>query len=64
MRNVAISVKGTIATITIDLSKTYGPSSTGKSIIVASTQGTKSIPGTEVKLGINAYLASDSPMPV
>ena len=53
-KNVSIAVKGTIATITIDLSKTFGPSSSGKTIIVASTEGNQAI-GEGVILGLNAY---------
>jgi hypothetical protein len=55
MKNVVITVKGTIATITLDLSKKFGPSSSGKTIIVASTEGNKPIEGSEVILGLTAY---------
>ena len=54
MKNVEVTVKGTIATITVDLSKEYGPSSSGKTIMVASTEGNMDvIPG--VMLGLNVY---------
>ena len=55
MKNIAIELKGNIVTITLDISQTYGKSSSGKSIIVASTEGNVTIPGTDVKLGLNAY---------
>jgi hypothetical protein len=55
MKNVEMSVDGNIMTIKVDLSKEYGPSSSGKTIIVASTEGNVSIPGREEKLGLNVY---------
>jgi hypothetical protein len=55
MKNVEMSVNGNILTIKVDLSKEYGPSSSGKTIIVASTEGNVSIPGREEKLGLNVY---------
>jgi hypothetical protein len=44
------------AVITIDLNERGGLSSSGKSIIVATTEGNKSIPGTNVIIGINCYV--------
>ena len=55
MKNVEMSVDGNILTIKVDLSKEYGPSSSGKTIIVASTEGNVSIPDREEKLGLNVY---------
>ena len=55
MKNVEMSVAGNILTIKVDLSKEYGPSSSGKTIIVASTEGNVSIPDREEKLGLNVY---------
>ena len=55
MKNVEMSVEGNILTIKVDLSKEYGPSSSGKTIIVASTEGNVSIPDREEKLGLNVY---------
>lgn len=55
MKNVEMSVDGNILTITVDLSKEYGPSSSGKTIIVASTEGNISIPDREEKIGLNVY---------
>ena len=56
MKNVEMSVEGNVLTIMVDLSKDYGPSSSGKTIIVASTEGNISIPNREEKLGLNVYL--------
>jgi hypothetical protein len=45
-----------ILTIKIDLKQRHGISASGKSEIVASTGGNVEIPGTGVKVGINAYV--------
>ncbi|CUS32131.1 MAG: hypothetical protein IPP12_04065 [Nitrospira sp.] len=55
MKNVEMSVDGTVLTIKVDLSKEFGPSSTGKTIIVASTEGNVSIPDRQEKIGLNVY---------
>ncbi len=56
-QNVSIEVtKDNKAIITIDLSHRGGLSGSGKSIIVASTGGNVTIPGTQVILGLNAYV--------
>lgn len=56
MENVVMTVKGNKLTVEIDLSKDFGESSSGKSIVVATTSGNVSVPGREdVKIGINAY---------
>lgn len=55
MKNVEMNVEGNILIIKVDLSKEYGPSSSGKIIIVASTEGNVSIPDHEEKLGLNVY---------
>ncbi len=55
MKNVEMSIEGTILTIKIDLTKEYGPSSSGKTIIIASTEGNVSVPDREEKIGLNVY---------
>lgn len=55
MKNVEMRVEGTMLTITVDLSKEFGPSSTGKTIIVASTEGNVTIPNRQEKVGLNVY---------
>ena len=55
MKNVQIAVEGNILTIKVDLSKEFGPSSSGKTIIVASTEGNVSVPDREEKVGLNVY---------
>jgi len=55
-KNCDFKVEGTKLTITVDLSKDFGPSSSGKSIVIASTEGNISIPGKEeIKIGLNIY---------
>lgn len=55
MKNVELTVDGTMLTITVDLSKDFGPSSSGKTTIIASTEGNVSIPDREEKIGLNIY---------
>ena len=55
MKNVEMTVEGNILTINVDLSKEFGRSSSGKSIIVASTEGNVSIPNRQEKVGLNVY---------
>ena len=56
MKNVEMSVKGNVLTITVDLSKNQGLSSSGKSNVIATTEGNISVPGKEeVKIGLNIY---------
>jgi len=56
MKNVEIKVEGNILTIKVDLTKEFGPSSSGKTIIIASTEGNVPIDGyEEAKIGLNIY---------
>ncbi len=56
MKNIEMSVAGDVLTIKVDLSKTFGKSGSGKSTIIASTEGNVSVPGKEeVKIGLNVY---------
>ncbi|MHB1698410.1 MAG: hypothetical protein ACYCSQ_09955 [bacterium] len=56
MKNIEMNVNGDILTIKVDLSKTFGKSSSGKSTIIASTEGNLSVPGKEeIKIGLNVY---------
>ena len=56
MKNIEMKTTNNILTIKIDLSKTHGPSSSGKTTIVASTQGNKPIDGfPNHYIGINCY---------
>lgn len=55
MKNVEMSMSGSILTIKVDLSKEFGPSASGKTIIIASTEGNISVPDREEKVGLNVY---------
>ncbi len=56
MKNVEMTVDENILTIKVDLSKEFGESSSGKSIIIASTEGNQAVPENEdVKVGLNVY---------
>jgi len=56
MKNCEMKIAGNILTITVDLAKDFGKSASGKSIIIASTEGNVSVPDKEdVKIGLNIY---------
>jgi len=50
-----ISVTGKTVSVTFDLDESEGRSTSGKSIIVASTHGAQPIEGTTLMLNLNAY---------
>ncbi len=56
MKNIEMSTEGNVLTIKVDLAQRFGKSSSGKSTIVASTEGNQSVPGhEEIKIGLNVY---------
>lgn len=56
MKNVDVKVTGDKLVITVDLSKSFGLSASGKSTTIATTAGNVSVPGREeVKIGLNIY---------
>jgi hypothetical protein len=56
MKNCDMKLTGNILTITVDIAKDFGKSASGKSIIIASTEGNISIPENEdIKIGLNVY---------
>lgn len=56
MKNVEMRLNGNILTIEVDVTKEFGLSSSGKSLIIASTEGNVSIPEKEeIKIGLNIY---------
>ena len=56
MKNVAMNVSGNTLTITINLAEAGTMSKSGKSIVLASTEGNVSAPGgNDVKVGLNVY---------
>jgi hypothetical protein len=56
MKNVEMAIEGNVLTLKVDLSKEFGPSASGKTIIIATTEGNVVIPGhEETKVGLNVY---------
>lgn len=53
MKNVAMVVGETLLTIKVDLSNEFGPSVSGKTIIIVSTEGNVTIPNREEKVWFN-----------
>ncbi len=54
-KNVRMSVDGDILTITVDLSLEFGPSRSGRTTIVASTEGNQLVFDRSEKIGLNVY---------
>lgn len=56
MKNIEMSVKENVLVVKIDLGKECGKSSSGKSILIASTSGNVEVPECDgYKIGINCY---------
>lgn len=56
MKNVRMETKDNILTITVDLSRSFGPSKSGKTIIIASTEGNQQLGSTPaIVVGLNVY---------
>jgi hypothetical protein len=56
MKNVNLKVTGKILTIEVNLEERLGKSASGKTTIVATTEGNLSVPGfPDIKLGLNCY---------
>ncbi len=60
MKNIEMSVETDTLTMKVDLSQEFGPSKSGKTIIVASTEGNIAIPGRSEKIGMNIYRSPGS----
>ncbi len=59
MKNVEMIVEGDTLLIRVDLMKEFGRSKSGKTIIVASTEGNATVPGRKEKIGLNVYRYPD-----
>jgi hypothetical protein len=55
MKNVDLKIEKKRLVIEIDLSKEFGPSESGKTIIIASTEGSQKIGVEDIVLGLNVY---------
>jgi hypothetical protein len=59
MKNVEMTIEGDILIVKVDLSKDFGPSKSGKTVIVASTEGNAPVPGRRERIGLNVYRYPD-----
>ena len=59
MKNVEMTVEEDTLIIKVDLTKDFGQSKSGKTIIVASTEGNATVPGRNEKIGLNVYRYPD-----
>jgi hypothetical protein len=56
MKNIKMKVEGEILTIRINLAEDFGASRTGKTRIIASTEGNKPVEGKPgIFVGVNCY---------
>ena len=56
MKNVQMKIDGSVLTITVDLSVAGTPSKSGKSKVLASTEGNVALAAfPEIKMGLNIY---------
>jgi hypothetical protein len=53
MKNVEMKMDGKKLVITVDTSKEFGPSKSGKTLIIGSTEGNQTI--GDVTVGLNVY---------
>ena len=54
MKNIDIQLDGDKLTITVDLTKRFGLSSSGKTHIIASTEGNQAVK-PDIYVGVNVY---------
>ena len=59
MKNIEMVVEGDTLIVRVDLTKNFGPSRSGKTVIVASTEGNVSVPDRDEKIGVNVYRYPD-----
>ena len=56
MKNVKMTRKGSMLVIEVDLSQDFGPSKSGKTRIICSSEGNVTVPGDEgAVIGLNVY---------
>jgi len=54
-KGVKYAINGNIMTVTIDLAADFGRSKTGKTTIIASTEGNVRLGDTPAVMGLNVY---------
>ena len=56
MKNMTVEVIGNKLVIEVDLAQDVGPSKSGKTLLIATTEGNAPCPGREdIKIGLNVY---------
>lgn len=55
MQNVKTEIKGNNLIITVDLTARLGPSSTGKTLMVATTKGNAQVGTNGIRFGLNVF---------
>jgi len=56
VKNIEMKIENKdILVIRVDLKKDFGPSKTGKTTIIASTEGNVTVPGRSEVVGLNVY---------
>ena len=56
MQNVNMKLEGDELVIRVDMSKRLGDSKSGKTILVATTEGNVKVPGSkDIQIGLNVY---------
>ena len=58
MKNVILETKGNMLVITVDMTQNFGPSASGKTTIIASTEGNQAVTsptGERISIGLNVY---------
>lgn len=61
MQNMKMSVKDGRLTITVNLKERLGPSTSGKTVLIAKSGGNIDVPGNPgVKIGLNVYTKPSS----
>ncbi len=64
MKNVIMRVEDDKLILEVDLTQEFGPSKSGKTVIVASTEGSVPVPSNpEIQVGVNVYKSSGSSRP-
>ena len=62
MKNIKMENKANKLVLEIDLTKNFGRSKSGKSIIIGTTEGNLSVPGVEnIKIGVNCLIPLMTP---
>lgn len=59
MKNVSFTVDKDVLTITVKLKERHGPSSSGKTVIIATTAGNADIGKDGIKFGLNVFAKAD-----